>query len=192
MPVAIATVEEFYAHALAIEREAAERYREFEAYFRDHGREILAGLCANLAGLEEEHFALLAKESRHRKLPAIADNDYRWLESGAPEAAARELFYRIANERQLLEVALHAERQAQRFFDWVALSTPDKHVRSLALEMADEEAQHVRWVEQAIEYRPSTPLDWNRPAPKRAGTTNISKSIKRTSTKRAKATEGRG
>ena len=31
----IATVEEFYAHALAIEREAAQRYAEFEAHFAE-------------------------------------------------------------------------------------------------------------------------------------------------------------
>lgn len=178
---AIRTVEEFLAHALAIEREAAERYREFEAYFRDHSQEILAGLCGNLAGLEEEHFALLVKESRGRKLPVIAADEYRWLESGAPEAAARELFYRIASERHLLEVALHAEREAQRFFEWVALGTPDKKVRELAREMADEEAQHVRWVEQAIEYRPSAPFDLKRPAAKRAGAKPIA------AKKRAKA-----
>jgi rubrerythrin len=159
MPQAIRTVEEFLAHALAIEREAAERYREFEAYFRDHNEEVLAGLCGNLAGLEEEHFAKLLSESRDRTLPVIASDQYHWLESGPPEAAAREIFYRIANQRQLLEVALHAERQAKRFFEWVALSTPEAQVRELAREMAHEEAEHVGWVEQALEYGSAPRID---------------------------------
>jgi len=156
----IATVEEFYAHALAIEREAAERYAEFEAYFTDHGSDVLAGLCRNLAALEGEHLAMLLQESSALRLPAIRAGDYRWLESGAPEAAARELFYRAANERQLMEIALQAERRAQRFFEWVAEYAPDDDVRRLAREMAAEEAEHVRWVSSAIEYVPPKSIDW--------------------------------
>jgi rubrerythrin len=162
MPQSIHSVEEFLAHALAIEREAAERYREFEAYFRDRGEEVLAGLCGNLARLEEEHFQLLLRQSRDRELPAIEAGRYQWLESGAPEAAARELFYRITNPRHLLEIALHGERQAQRFFEWVALTTPDAAVGALAREMAGEEEEHVAWVEQALAYTPSTLIDWER------------------------------
>ena len=54
MRKAIKGVEEFYAHAIAIEREAMERYAEFEAWFRDRGEEVLAGLCANLARMEAD------------------------------------------------------------------------------------------------------------------------------------------
>ena len=49
MPRAIASVEEFYAHALAIEREAMERYDEFGAWFAARDEDVLAGLCWNLA-----------------------------------------------------------------------------------------------------------------------------------------------
>jgi rubrerythrin len=159
---AIQGVEEFYAHALAIEREAAERYAEFETWFHDRGEEVLAGLCRTLAEMEGAHFLQLARACNGLKLPAIAADDYRWLEAGAPESVAREAFYRIATPRQLLEIALHAECNALAFFEWVVRSAGSEPVRALAREMAAEEMQHVRWVQQALEYGPSSHLDWEK------------------------------
>ena len=158
----IATIEEFYAHALAIEREAAERYTEFEAYFADRGEEVLAGLCRNLAVLEGNHFAELQEAARGLTLPEIPAGGYRWLEAGSPEAAAREFFYRASSERALLEIALQAEQKAERFFDWVAHNAPTEAVRGLARAMAAEEAEHVRWVRNALEYMPSKQINWEK------------------------------
>ena len=152
MPKPIETVEEFYAHAIAIEREAMDRYTEFAAYYADRGEDVLAGLCHNLAGLEREHLDQLMLACAHLQLPAIAIADYQWLESGTPEAMAREFFYRVANPRQLLEVALEGESRAVAFFEWARRSTGDAAVRELAREMAAEERQHVRWVRSALDY----------------------------------------
>lgn len=158
----IATVEEFYAHALAIEREAADRYVEFEEYFAGRGEDVLAGLCRNLASAEQQHFEELARACEHLALPAIAAANYRWLEAGAPETAARELLYRVATPRQLLEIALAAEVRAGAFFVWVARTAPSLEVRQLANIMAAEEAEHVQWVRQALEYHAPERLDWEK------------------------------
>jgi rubrerythrin len=152
MPKPIDTVAEFYAHAIAIEREAMERYAEFAGYYADRGEEVLSGLCHNLAGLERGHLEQLLLACAHLQLPAIASTDYQWLESGPPEAMAREFFYRVANPRQLLEVALDAESRAVAFFEWARRTTGDAAVRELAREMAAEERQHVRWVRSALDY----------------------------------------
>jgi rubrerythrin len=158
----IRSLEEFYAHALAIEREASERYREFETYFADRGEEVLAGLCRNLAALELRHYEELLEKSRNLTLPAIAAGEYQWLEKASPESAARELFYRATNPRQVLEIALEAERNARRFFHDVEAGATDEAVRSLAAEMAADEDEHVRWVSQAIQYLPAEGLDWDK------------------------------
>ena len=157
----IATVEEFYAHALAIEREAAERYAEFTAYFSDRDEEALAGLCANLAAMERAHFDDLAAACASLVLPVIGAHRYQWLEAGAPESAARELLYRVATPRQLLEIALAAEWRAREFFVNIALTAPSREVRELASVMAAEEGEHVRWVRNALEYRDTSEPDWN-------------------------------
>jgi rubrerythrin len=148
----IETIERFYAHAIALEREAAERYAEFAAYFRGRGDEVLAGLCENLARLEGEHLEGLLQASTQLQLPVIAAHEFEWLDDGAPESPAREFFYKVACPWQLLEVALHAEKCAFDFFTWAARTTTDAQVRVLAQEMADEEQQHIGWVRQALEY----------------------------------------
>lgn len=158
----IASIEEFYAHALAIEREAAERYVEFAAHFEDRGEEALAGLCRNLAALELEHYQELAAGCAGLSLPAIAADRYRWLEAQSPEAPAREMLYRIATPRQLLEIAGAAEWRAREFFVWIARTSPDVAVRQQASVMAAEETQHVQWVRQALEYHGATgSADWD-------------------------------
>lgn len=158
MPRRIRTVEEFYAHALAIEHEAAERYAEFEAYYRGRGEEVLAGLCANIGRLEGEHFRELVAASRHLQLPAIDPGAYKWLEAISPEAPARELFYRVAGPAHLLEVALQGELNAFAFFQHVALTSDNPEVCTLARQMAEEEKEHVVWVRNALEYQPAKPV----------------------------------
>jgi rubrerythrin len=153
MRTPIGTIEEFYAHALAIELEAAERYAEFEAYFRNRGDVVLAGLCANIGRMEGEHFRELVAASRHLQLPTIDPGGYKWLEAGSPEAPARELFYRMATPRHLLEVALQAEMNAFVFFQNVEMTSDSVEVCALARQMAEEEREHLIWVRNALEYQ---------------------------------------
>lgn len=160
MTAPIRTVEEFYAHALAIEREAAERYEEFAAHFEDRGEDALGGLCRNLAGLERSHYDDLSASCASLQLPAIAAEGYQWLEGDSPEAPAREMLYRIATPRHLLEIALAAEWRAREFFIGVARTAPSVPVRELAAVMAAEEMEHVKWVRQALEYHVATAADW--------------------------------
>jgi rubrerythrin len=156
----IGSIEEFYAHAIDIEREAVQRYSEFEAWFRERGEDVLASLCSTLARTEIAHFRTLVEASRHLALKPIATGQHAWLRAGSPEAPARELFYRVAAPRHLLELALQAESNAVAFFDWVANTSADEGIRQLALEMAAEEREHVRWVRHALEYHVTTREPW--------------------------------
>ncbi|HUL96708.1 MAG TPA: ferritin family protein [Usitatibacter sp.] len=145
----ILDVESFYAHAIAIEREAVRRYREFEAYFQGRGDEVLAGLCGQLAQHEDDHLRALGEASRGLALPELDPASHRWL-SRAAEAGGE--FYRVVNAQQLLAIALASECDALGFFEWVASTTPEAGVRALAGEMVRDEMDHVRWVRDAIEY----------------------------------------
>jgi rubrerythrin len=157
----IGSVEEFYAHALAIEREAAKCYREFQDHFADRGEEVLAGLCGNLAHFESDHYQLLVERAKGLKLPELPPERYHWLDKGSPEAVDCSLVFNIATPRQLLEIALKAERNAKRFFEWVAGTTAHGEIHALAEEMAREEAEHVQWVTRALEYVRADGVDWD-------------------------------
>ncbi len=153
MPRPIDSLELFYAHALAIEREAVERYDEFRSYFQDRGEEPLAGLCENIAREERAHYNKLVRASRGMSLPPIDATRYRWLNGVSPEAPARQLFYRAATPQQLLEIALQGELGARRFFRWVTRTSRDPGVRAAARDLSRDEAEHARQVMAALQYR---------------------------------------
>jgi rubrerythrin len=155
----IESAAELYAHAIAIEREAAERYSELAERMEDEGREDLARVFALLARLEAEHLETLERRTRGVALPAIAPGSHRWLDSDAPETAARELVYRLMTPRQALAIAFHAEQRAQAFFERVYWTTPDPALRALAKEMAAEERSHVVLIGQMLSDTPEPSLD---------------------------------
>ena len=118
----------------------------------------LAGLCGHLADMERRHFEELATSSLSMTLPPIPEGRYRWLEGDSPEAPAREMLYRIAQPRHLLEIALAAEWRAREFFAGIARTSRSAAVRELAAVMAAEETEHVQWVRKALEYHSATVL----------------------------------
>ena len=155
----IQSAPELYAHAIAIEREAAERYAELAERMDDEGREDLARVFSMLASTEADHLDALERRTEGVELPAIAAGQYRWLYTDAPETAARELVYRLMTPRQALCIALDAERRAQGFFEYVCWSAPDPALRALAREMAAEEREHVTLIGAMVNDLPAQPLE---------------------------------
>ena len=150
----IAAPEELYAHAIAIEREAAERYGEFAQRMADLGNEAAAEVFVTLARLEGEHLDALLRRTQGVTLPEFTPPEFCWLDAGAPETAARELVFRLLGPRQALAIALQAERRAQAFFERVLMSAEDPALRALAREMAMEEQEHIAMVERLLERTP--------------------------------------
>lgn len=156
----IRSAAELYAHAIAIEREAAERYSELARHMADLGNQAVAELFARLAGFEAEHLDALLRRTDGVTLPETAVTGYRWLDAGAPETAARELILRLVTPRGALEIALAAEKRAQAFFEHVFMSADDPALRALAQEMAMEEQEHVQLVERLLARTPEANVDW--------------------------------
>jgi rubrerythrin len=136
MKMKIRTAPELYAHAIAIEREAADRYTELAARMQDEGREDLARVFQLLADLESEHLQTLEARTLDVALPAIAEGSHHWLDAGAPETAARELVFRLMTPRMALAIALQAE------------------LRALAREMAADEQEHAALLARMLEETP--------------------------------------
>ena len=150
---------ELYAHAIAIEREAAERYREFARRMQDKGREEVAEVFGALACVEQEHLDTLVFRTEGIALPKIDEGRYQWLDNGAPETAARELFYRLMTPRHALAIALHGEQRAYAFFEHVYWTSSDPALRALAKEMAAEEREHIELLSKMLAGARETTLD---------------------------------
>ena len=148
-----------YAHAVAIEREAAERYSEFAERMADLGNEAAAEIFATLARLEAEHLDELERRCAGLALPQLDKHGFAWLDSGAPETAARELVLRLMTPRHALEIALAGEKRAAAFFERVIMTTDDAMLRALATEMAGDESGHIGMLEHLLETTPPG-VDW--------------------------------
>lgn len=156
----IASILELYAHAIAIEREAAERYAELAERMRDESNDDLADLFAGLAALEKGHLDALERRTEGVALPALARRDYKWLGDAAPESAARELVFRLMTPQHALRIALGAEKRAQAFFEHVLVTADDPALRALAREMAADEQEHVLLIERMLESTPGPVVPW--------------------------------
>lgn len=144
---AISTGPELYAHAIAIEREAAARYAQFAERLSDRGSEAVAEMFSRLAAIEGEHLEALLRRTEGVTLPTIQDDEYHWIEAGPASEPARELTLRLMTPRQALAIALAAEMRAQAFFEHVFMTADDPALRALAQEMAAEEMEHVVAIE---------------------------------------------
>lgn len=156
--MSVRSAPELYAHAIAIEREAAERYAELAERMADEGREELSRVFDMLAQLETGHLEALQARTEAVELPAISPGEYHWLDAGAPETAAHELVFRLMTPRNALGIALQAEKRAQAFFEQVFMTCDDPALRALAREMAAEEQEHVALIERLLEKTPEPSL----------------------------------
>lgn len=157
--MALDTVAELYVHAIAIEREAAERYAELAERMADLGNEEVAALFGFLARAEARHLAELRRRTDGVALPALCA-DYSWLHDGAPETVARELVFRLMTQRDALQIALLAEKRARAFFEHAVRIADDPAVRALAREMAAEEAEHIALVQELLARTPAPLASW--------------------------------
>jgi rubrerythrin len=159
---AIRSTAALYAHALAIEREAAGRYAELAQLMADHGNAPAAALFAHLAARESQHAGSVAARAKGLDLPALKRWEYCWLDNGPPEKVARELVFRLITPHDALKIALEAEQRSRDFFEQVFATATDPDVKLLAAGLAQEEAQHVEWIERALATAPDPHIDWER------------------------------
>ncbi len=152
----VRTAPELYAHAIAIEREAAERYGEFSVRMADSGNAAAAEVFERLARLESDHLDTLLRRTAGIGLPLLEPHQYRWLDAGAPETVARELVMRLMTPRDALKIALTAEIRAQTFFEYAVLTAGDPALRALAREMAADEAEHVAMIRKLLDGTPES------------------------------------
>ncbi len=162
-PDSIASVEEFLAHALALEAESAERYRELADTMEVHNNEEVAGLFEQLAEYGEAHAREVAERAKGRELPEISPWDYKWTCPEGPESACTDDMHYLMTTCDALRMALHNEIRGRDFYAAVAALSPDPEVRVIAAEMTEEEDQHVDllnvWIARQSVDEPAPPQE---------------------------------
>ena len=149
--------DEFRLPALAFEREASDRYREFQDWFAEHGLAELGALCARLASRHGEDSHRVAGTGPSLAEARIDAARQPWIHAAAGDGGD-DLFYGLATARQLIEIALAAETAAARGFDDAAHALPDPETRDLAAALGATSRRCAG--ELAVAMEAAAPPDW--------------------------------
>lgn len=158
-PALIASASEFMAHAYAMEAEAAERYAEFADSMEVHNNPEVAELFRKLSRIEQRHADQILEQMGWKQSPVAAGN-YRWKGTEGPETADPTELHYLMQPYHALQIALINEKRARDFFAHLTKTTTNAGVRKGAREMHDEEAEHVRLIEEWLKRTPVPDSNW--------------------------------
>jgi len=152
-------VGQFYAKALAIEVEAATRYRALARAMQASDNPRTAALFLKLAKFEAAHADKLKDLAAAAKLSPRTRDRILSRDAGRTEVPNYQFLYRHVPPQHALLMALESERRAKTYFEGIRAKTADPTIRKLAAEFAREEAQHALWIEEALARQPVSPSD---------------------------------
>lgn len=152
---------DFMAQAYTMELEAVERYATFAEQLEVHNNKEVAALFRKLSGIETLHAKKILEEMGWPSLPPMPV-PYAWEGGEGPETAPQDEIHYLMKPWHALQLALQAEQRAAKFYESIAAGKAPKKVRAAAAEMAAEEHEHVRLIEQWIAKVPQPDPDWDR------------------------------
>jgi rubrerythrin len=155
----IASSSDFMVHAYAMEAEAAERYAEFADSMEVHNNLEVAELFRKLSRIEQRHADQILEQMGWKQSPVSSAN-YRWEGTEGPETADPTELHYLMQPYHALQIALLNEKRARDFFAHLAKVTTNAGVRKGALEMREEEAEHVRLIEEWLKRTPKPDPNW--------------------------------
>jgi len=153
------TVEEFMACAYAMEVEAADRYAELAELMSTHHNREVSDLFARLARIEGKHRDQIAARMGWTRMPDAAV--FRWETPEGPETTDYGELHYLMQPYHALKLAEHNERRAVEFFERFAAARVPADVRAAALEMAQEEREHVRLIGEWLAKVPPPEPGWD-------------------------------
>jgi rubrerythrin len=158
---AVSTMSELMAFAYALEIEAAERYAEFADAMEQHNNREVAELFRKLARIEHKHAEQILEEMRWTAPPRPPVGGYQWEGLEGPETADFTTLHYLMQPYHALEIALLNEKRAFAFFTGLVRRATTDKVKRAAQEMAGEEAEHVRLIEDWMKKVPLPEPHWD-------------------------------
>ncbi|MBE7417892.1 MAG: ferritin family protein [Ideonella sp.] len=152
------TIEEFMAQALAMEREAAQRYNDFADAMEMHNNHEVAKLFRTMAGYETKHAQEIMAEMNWSADPVVPAN--AWPSMEPPEVVPNDEVHYLMHPWHALQLALAAEQRAEAYFDELARAATTDSVRRAALQLKAEEAEHVQLVQAWLNKTPKPDDSW--------------------------------
>jgi len=147
----VQTVEEFLAHAIQLEREAADRFAQLAEAMEAGGNKEVSKLFHQLAHYSRLHLADARNRSGFRDIPKLHPDEFVWPDDESPEAAAIWAADPLIGPDEALVTALAAERAGLDYYASVQATATNPEIIAFATEFVEEESGHVaelnRWIE---------------------------------------------
>jgi rubrerythrin len=141
----LGSIDELFALASAMEREAAARYAELAREMQRQNRSDLAAVFTELAAAERDHVESIARWSQSRSGKEPDPALVRWEAPGTfdAETAAEIRNSRLMTPYRALATAVRNEERAFAFWSYIAAFAQEPEVKKAAEVMAREELGHV-------------------------------------------------
>ena len=143
-------IELFLAHAIQLEFEAARRYEDLRAAMLTAGNTEAEAFFKQMAEYSRLHLQDALRRGGFREIPKLAPEEWQWPEGVSPEQAAWAGVDGFIDADTAFRLALDGEERSHLFYAAITASTTDPEVRRMAREFAEEEAEHVRELEQLM------------------------------------------
>ena len=157
----IGSTEELLAYSLALETEAVDRFNDLADQMEMHHNFEVADLFRKLAKIEGLHIENVNRTSAGLQLPTMSALEFEWDEGESPEGGAMEDAHYLMETWHALELAMQGEKRAVEFFRHVAETATDEKVLEMALELVEEEEEHVALLQQWQKRFPKPDDDWD-------------------------------
>jgi rubrerythrin len=160
-PRPLADHAQFMARAYQMELDAEARYDMLADQMETHHNAEVAALFRKLSRIEGKHAKKILEQMKWKSLPALPAA-FQWQGFESPEAVPADEPHYLMQPWHALKLALECEQRAQRYFEQVAKQKVPARVRKAALEMAEDEREHVRLIEEWIAKVPEPEEGWDR------------------------------
>jgi len=152
---------ELLAHSLAFEVEASERYTELAGVMEVHNNDEVAEFFESMARVEGIHAENLRRQAVEMNVGELPRLSSRWQSPEGPESIDFGDLHYLMSVRRALLLARHNEVRAVEFFSSIASRAETDALRTLALEMAEEEREHVQLLDDWLLKHPEDDEDWD-------------------------------
>ena len=149
------------AQALQMELEAAQRYNEFADMMDVHNNPEVGAWFRKMAVIEGKHAAHIMEQMGWREVPALPASAPLRAGLAAVEGAAGDELHYLMQPWHVLQLALVNEQRAERFFAKLASLATVESVRKAALELQQEEAEHIELVQDCLKKVPQPDAHWD-------------------------------
>lgn len=156
------TVEEFLAHAIQLEREAADRFSQLADAMDSAGNREVGQLFRQLAHYSRLHLAEARDRAGFLDIPDLKPDEFRWPDAESPESAAIWAADPMIGTDDALATALAAERAGLEYYSHVLAHATDPEIIMFAKAFVEEESGHVAELDRWIAARAAglkTPVD---------------------------------